>query len=299
MAKFKSKGLRYAFRDGFVSLKRHPLILLASITTMTLMLFLLAVFMAFAMNVTNLIKIAGQQPPIEIQFKQDAADGEITVILESLYQDDRVVENILISPEENFERFKEQLGKDELFSDFDYLQYIPYTITVRLSDPALGEQFYEDYANLPGVREVQMEAQVMSFLQQAIRSVSIASLLIFIALGVISSFIISNMVRVAALSRSVEISIMKYMGATNRYIRIPFIVEGVVVGLVSALLATLLAVFAYEGILLRWDPDLATSSFRLMYMGEILPSILLVTFAVGIILGGVSSGLSVKKYVQV
>ncbi len=299
MKRFKSKGLRYAFRDGFVSLKRHPLILLASITTMTLMLFLIAVFMMFAMNVTHLIRIAGQQPPIEIQFAQEAADGEITVVLESLYEDERVVETVLISPEENFERFKEQLGKDELFADFDYMQYIPYTITVRLADPALGEQFFEDYDGLPGIREVMMEAEVMSFLQRTIRSVSIASALIFIALGVISSFIISNMVRVAALSRSVEISIMKYMGATNRYIRIPFIVEGVVVGLVSALLATLLAVFAYEAVLLRWDPDLATSSFRLLYMGDVLPGVLLVTFAVGTILGGVSSGLSVKKYVQV
>ncbi len=299
MKRFKSKGLRYAFRDGFVSLKRHPLILLASITTMTLMLFLIAVFMMFAMNVTHLIRIAGQQPPIEIQFAQEAADGEITVVLESLYEDERVVETVLISPEENFERFKEQLGKDELFADFDYMQYIPYTITVRLADPALGEQFFEDYDGLPGIREVMMEAEVMSFLQRTIRSVSIASALIFIALGVISSFIISNMVRVAALSRSVEISIMKYMGATNRYIRIPFIVEGVVVGLVSALLATLLAVFAYEAVLLRWDPDLATSSFRLLYMGDVLPGVLLVTFAVGTVLGGVSSGLSVKKYVQV
>ena len=263
---------------------------------MTLMLFLIAVFMMFAMNVTHLIRIAGQQPPIEIQFAQKPRTGNHGGPRIPLRRR-RVVETVLISPEENFERFRTArqgriVCRLRLYAIHSLYNYRP------PADPPWANSF-EDYDGLPGIREVMMEAEVMSFLQRTIRSVSIASALIFIALGVISSFIISNMVRVAALSRSVEISIMKYMGATNRYIRIPFIVEGVVVGLVSALLATLLAVFAYEAVLLRWDPDLATSSFRLLYMGDVLPGVLLVTFAVGTVLGGVSSGLSVKKYVQV
>ncbi|MDO5733870.1 MAG: permease-like cell division protein FtsX [Eubacteriales bacterium] len=297
--KFKSKGLRYAFRDGFVSLRRHPLILLASVTTMTLMLFLLAIFMAFAMNVVNLINLAGQQPPIEIQFQQQVAEGDVFALQQRLQMDSRVLESSVSNPTQNFNRFKAQMGASELYEGFDYEKYIPYTIQVRLNDPATGQDFKEEYSVYPGVREILMEAQVMIFLQKAIRSVSLASSLVFLALAVISSFIIANMVRVAVLSRSVEISIMKYMGATNLYIRIPFIVEGIVVGVVSALLATTIAFFTYQALLLRFDPSRAASEFHLLAQSQVLPAMAAVTFIVGILLGGISSGLSVRKYVQV
>ncbi len=296
---FKSKGLRYAFRDGFVSLRRHPLILLASITTMTLMLYLLSIFMAFAMNVVYLINVAGQQPPIEIQFQQTATDGDVSAMKQRLDADERVLEAMVSNPEENFIRFKNQMGTEELYADFDYQKYIPYTIQIRLSDPAEGKDFKDEYILYPGVRDILMEDQLMGFLQKAIRSVSLATSLIFVALAIISSFIIANMVRVAILSRSVEISIMKYMGATNLYIRIPFVVEGIVVGLVSACLATILAFFTYETLLLRFDPSIATSDFHLLSHGQVLPAIIGISFAVGILLGGVSSGLSVKKHIQV
>ncbi|MDO5737719.1 MAG: permease-like cell division protein FtsX [Eubacteriales bacterium] len=295
----KSKGLRYAFKDGFVSLRRHPLILLASITTMTLMLYLLSIFMAFALNVVHLINIAGQQPPIEIQFQQTATPGDVAAMEQRLASDKRVLEKNVSDPEANFIRFKKQMGEEELYADFDYHQYIPYTIQVRLEDPAEGAAFKEEYSVLPGVREILMEDQLMGFLQKAIRSVSLATSLVFIALAIISCFIIANMVRVAILSRSVEISIMKYMGATNLYIRIPFVVEGIVVGIVSAILAIILGFFTYETLLLRFDPNLATSDFHLLTHGKILPAMAAISFTVGILLGGISSGASVRKHIQV
>ncbi len=293
----KTKGYRYAIRDGFVGIFRHPLVLIASITTMMMLLYMTACFFAFSTNINHLVNIAGQQPPVEIVFKT-TADGAMARQLDSVLEEsDAVVFHELYTPEQNFENFKKNIGRDELYEGFDYKNRIPYTIQVRLKDPSTGEQFREEVKNFPAVSEVHLEQGVMEFLSKLKVQVNILSSVVFVALSLITIFIISNMTRVAALARSQEINIMKYLGATNRFIRIPFVLQGMIVGFIGATLAGVAYAVTYMALYNRFKvSDLMSHSFSLISPWQLLPLGCILIVLVGLMLGGLTSALSVRKH---
>ena len=121
----------------------------------------------------------------------------------------------------------------------------------------------------------------------------------------IATVVANNTVRIAALSRSREINIMKYIGATNKYIRIPFIVEGATIGMVGALLASLFASLLYNELVKKFSPDslgsmtLGASRYALLPTGRITLILFLLNLLVGVTLCTVISAVSVRKYAKV
>lgn len=290
---------RHSLREMMRNLLRHPLVTLASVTTMTLMLFLLGVFIAFSLNARHMMELAGQKPPVEIRMNIGVLPEEIERVSSVLSNDNNVIEYELFTPEQNLEIFKQAMEKEDLFEDFS-AEYIPYTYTVRLDDPSLAGDFEKSISGLPGVRQVSLEQAVMEFLDSAIRWVNYATLIAFVILGIVAFFIISNMVRIAVLARSTEIGIMKYVGATNWYIRVPYIMEGSVVGLLGALIATLVISISYSRIYEALMPGAeADSVLSMLPSSGLMGQILLVTCLIGIFVGGFGSAVSVRRHVQV
>ena len=140
----------------------------------------------------------------------------------------------------------------------------------------------------------------MKFLTRATHTVNIATVVAFTVLFLISLFIISNMVRISVYSRSTEIAIMKFVGATNGYIRLPYIVEGALVGLVSALCAWGITYFSYRAIYGRAMRSVDPSSlYALLPMRSLSLSVLILCLCSGMVIGAVGSGIAVRKYVKV
>lgn len=292
-----NKGLRYAIRDGFIGILRHPMILIVSITTMFLMLTLLGAFLIFSINAHHLLRVAGEQPPIEVQFAIGTDEQTVRNLETELAANENVVEHKAMSPEENMEAFKARIGEQELFSDFDYAAHIPWTILLRLSDPSLGDAFREEVMKYPGVYDVMMETALMRSLEAANRNVSIVSSVLLIALLLITALIINNMIRIIALSRSSELAIMKLVGATDLYVRIPFMIEGLFISLVAALLSIMLLLFAYGALTQKaLGPALTGDLLNLAVVA--LPVIALV-LSVGLLVGLVTSYVAVKRYIRV
>ncbi len=292
-----NKGLRFAFRDGFKNLIRHPLILLASISTMVLMLILLGAFVLFSLNSAHLLKQAGERPPVEIQFEVGADENLVRALDQKLSENALIVEHKLMSPAENMEFFKERMGKDEFFDDFDYRAHIPWTILLRLSDPALGASFKDEIMKYPGVYDVMMETSLMNLLQEANQKVSIVSAVLFPFFCLITVLIMSNMVRMIALARATEISIMKTMGATDSYIRIPFIVEGLFVAFVSTFMTLLILLLGYQALTGRLQGGAGALHF--LSLTRLILPLLIVLLLVSVIVASLTSVLSVRRYVQV
>ena len=292
-----NKGLRFAFRDGFKNLIRHPLILLASISTMVLMLILLGAFVLFSLNSAHLLKQAGERPPVEIQFEVGADENLVRALDQKLSENALIVEHKLMSPAENMEFFKERMGKDEFFDDFDYRAHIPWTILLRLSDPALGASFKDEIMKYPGVYDVMMETSLMNLLQEANQKVSIVSAVLFPFFCLITVLIMSNMVRMIALARATEISIMKTMGATDSYIRIPFIVEGLFVAFVSTFMTLLILLLGYQALTGRLQGGAGALHF--LSLSRLILPLLIVLLLVSVIVASLTSVLSVRRYVRV
>ena len=140
----------------------------------------------------------------------------------------------------------------------------------------------------------------MKFLTRATRTVNVATVIAFTVLLLIALFIISNMVRISVYSRSAEIAIMKFVGATNGYIRLPYVVEGALVGMVSALCAWGITHFAYSELYKRAMKDVvSTSIYAILPMKSLSVSVLVLCLACGVIIGSVGSGIAVRKYVKV
>ena len=291
--------LRHSLSEGLNNLFRHPLVTLASITTISLMLFLLGSFSIFSLNARQMMARAGEQPPIEITLEIGVTEDEIAAITADLDGNPNVREYQLYTPEQNFETFKANLGQEELFADFS-ADYIPYTYAIRLVDPSGSSDFQAHMEGLVGVRKVALEIKVMAFLSKAILWVNYATLAAFVALGVISFFIISNMVRVAVFARGDEINIMKYVGATNWYIRIPYILEGAVAGLIGGVVAWLVAYLAYSRLFdIFMARTLPTDVLAMIPPSQIALLILYLNLGLGIGVGAIGSAVSVRRYIKV
>ncbi len=295
----KTPMLRHSLKEGLRNIVRHPFVTIVSISTIALMLVLLSTFILFSLNARSIMAQAGQQPPIEITMNLDVQPEQLLQLEENLAVDETVLEYTMYTPQENFDSFKESMENDSLFADFP-VENIPYTFAVRLTDPAEGEGFQTRVLAQPGVRKVSLEQSVMQFLTKAIVFVNYATLAVFVVLILIALFIISNMVRIAVFSRGAEISIMKYVGATNWYIRVPFIIEGGLVGLAGALLAWGLASFGYDRVFAAlMDPGRSDDFLTMLEPALVTGKILLMNLLIGIGVGAVGSALSVRRHISV
>lgn len=299
----KVNEFRYSIKSGFRNLGRHPFLLFASVTTLALMLFLLSIFVAFSLNATSLSEIASQQPPITISMRVQADDSSIEQMRNFLSsRSEDIVEYVEFTPAMNFASFKEDMGKEELWEDFSIEDNIPYTFNVRLADPGEGEEFKSNVEAMPDVYEVLMESEVMSFLDKVTRWTNRIGFIVFIVLSVVSALIVANMIRVAVLSRSHEINIMKYLGATKGFIQLPFIIEGLVSGFIGALLASLASGLLYVYVQGRFDSGLSSISsgvFSLLPNSTVIRTITLINMGVAFVLCLFASMLSVRKHSNV
>lgn len=290
-----------SIKEGFRGITRHPLVTIASVTTILLMLILMSTFFVFSANARNMMKKLAQQPPIEVYMKTTASVDEINATSTYICQDPNVIEIHLSSPEENYLSFKENLGNSSsILDDFDYNTYLPYSFSVRISDPAKADEVVQRISSMPGVGRVAQESNVMTFLSKARTAVNIATVIAFVVLFVIALFIISNMVRISVYSRASEIEIMKFVGATNFYIRMPYIIEGGIVGLISAICAWGITTVAYRAIYYKAMAGIDPASFyALLPTRNITWWILLIVVLIGVLIGAVGSGISVRKYIKV
>ncbi len=291
--------VHHTLEEGLRNIVRHPLVTLASITTIALMLVLMGAFTVFSFNARQIMAQAGQQPPIEITMELGVDETALAEVDTVLAASDDVLDYTMHTPQDNFDQFKENMGQDDLFNDFPVTN-IPYTYTVRLNDPSQGQAFQAQISGIPGVRKVSLELSVMQFLSQAIVWVNYATLAAFIILCLISFLIISNMVRVAVFARGEEISIMKYVGATNWYIRIPYIIEGALVGLAGAFLAWLIIWLAYNRIYDVLMVGIKPTDFLAMVTpAAVAQKILLINILIGVGVGSLGSAIAVRRHIQV
>jgi len=295
----KLSTIRHSCKEGLNNIIRHPLMTMASISTIALMLFILGAFTVFSINARSIMEKIGQQPPIELVLNLDVSSTERDQIMQTLDDDPSVLEHSIYSPEDNLASFKKEMGEEDLFEGFS-ASNLPYTISVRLTDPASGDSFMAQYGGVPGISKISMENSVMLFLSKAMIWINYATLIAFGVLFLVSLFIISNMVRVAVFSRGEEINIMKYIGASNWYIRFPYIIEGAFVGFTGGLIAFLSVLTVYSRI---YNPSLVgdrqSALLSLLPGWSFVPPLILTCVILGMIIGSVGSAYSVRHYIKV
>lgn len=290
----------HAIRESFHNIFSHLLLTLASLTTMTLMLTLLGAFALFSLNANQLVNRMSQEPPVEVFLKVGANDQQLQQVEAAVQQYKGVLSVERITSEENFKKFKDSMGEEGSVLDYFDPSQIPASLIVKLRSPNELNGFKAQIEGVPGVDRIDYNQSVAEVLSRVSRWVNIGSIVIFSVLCLVAFFIISNMVRISVFSRSAEIQIMKYIGATNTYIRIPYVLEGAIIGLFGAMISWVILYFLYSALYDRLMQDTPlTSTYALLTLPTLAWRIALLTGVLGVLVGMIGSAISVRRHVKV
>ena len=239
----------YTLRQGIKNIRRNLMFSIASVLTMTACIFLFGVFYSIVNNVNNIAHKVEEEVPITVFFEEGTTEEEMQAVGEQIKERPEVARIEFESAYDAWESFKEQYfqGSDaaEGFKDDNPLvnsaNYRVYLNTIEKQN-ALSSYI----AGLEHVREVNQSEEAAQTLGSLNRLVSYASIAVIAILLVISVFLISNTVSVGISVRKEEIAIMKYIGATDAFVRAPFVLEGLVLGIIGAAIPLVALYFAYN-----------------------------------------------------
>lgn len=298
----KIRTIKYIIKDSIVNTYKNKLMSLASISAVVASLIIFGVFYVISINMNFNTKLLTQQPEIRVFCKPEDDDIQIGYIEEKIAKDSRVMSYRKISKQEAFELVKEMLGDDNSVLEGMDSSFLPVKFAVKLKNPREYEAAANEYKTIPGVENVDYSQKTVEFFSRLQYWIRVISLFLVILLLLISVFIISNTIRLTVFARRREINIMKYVGATDWFIRWPFVIEGVIIGIAGALVTFILVSYGYTAVENWFKGDL---SYMTVYMIKIvkLKDIGLQMFAIfsliGTAVGALGSLVSIRKYLRV
>ena len=299
----KYNVLNYLVKEGFRSVFKNKKATLASLGTMCATMFIFGIFFALGENINFFVKGIQEDQAIRVNIEKTATNEEIEVLKEQIKQIKGVnTENIELQSEEDaMNSLKERWGENAYVLDSFDANILPKAYIVRLTDLELNLQVQDQIIKLENVSSITNANSTVSTLVSVANGVRIVTLALLILLIVISIFIISNTIKLTVHARRKEISIMKYVGATNGFIRFPFIIEGIVIGVVAGAITILLLGLAYNGIM----PTFASAEISInmgisiVSFADLFTSIVILYLILGIVIGVVGSSISMRKYLEV
>jgi cell division transport system permease protein len=291
-------NLRYLTKEGFRNIRVHKLMTVASITVMLSCLLLIGGAYLIYTNIQSVIERVGEQNVIMVFVDDNASNDEEAALGEDIRVNPNVKECIFVSRDESYSNILYSMGDaasvlSEIGSDF-----LPNAYKVTIRDM---EQFDETVAQIRGyngVLSVRENGELAARIADIQNAVSIVSVVIVIILLLVSLFIIANTVRITMFSRSLEISIMKAVGATNWFIRWPFLVEGVIIGVLSALLSFGLIFGLYAAAEKVLASMFAILGNTMVPFEDCIWTLLVAFLATGIVTGAMGSFISLGKYLK-
>ena len=292
-------------KEGMKNICRNIWFSLASVATISACIFLFCLFFSIIANIQYMVKNVENTLGITVLFNEDLSEEEIQGMGEMIHQRPEIREMYYISAEDAWNSFKEEYfaGHEELADGF------------AEDNPLAGSASYEIYLNdiseqgelvaylqsLDGVRQVNYSNTAVVGFSGFNRVIGILSSLIIGVLLAVSLFLINNTISVAAAFRKQECQIMRLIGATNFMIRAPFIVEGVMIGLVGAVIPLVGNYFLYtKGIVyLAQRFHVLSDLFSFIPVGQIYPLMIGAAMALGVGIGFLGSFFTIRKYMKV
>ena len=291
----------YTLWQGFKNIFRNKLFSLASIATIGACLFLFGIFYAILANFENIVKTAEEGVCIVVFCDEDITDKRIDEIGEMINKRAEVSALNFVSADEAWETFKEDyLGEySEGFTENPLAGSSNYEI--YLNDVSMQASLVTYIESIPGVREVKRSELTALTLSSANKLIGYVSVGIIGILLAVSVFLISNTVTIGISVRSEEISIMKYVGATDFFVRAPFVIEGMLIGLIGAAIPLTVIYFVYNRALTFVTEQFSVLSSLLNFLSvdKVFSVLLPVSLAVGVGIGFFGSFITVRKHLHV
>lgn len=298
-------SFKYLFRQGLHNMLANRMMTLASLGVLMVCMLLTGFTGLLSANVNSLMEWLGGENEMVVMLDRSATETEYEVTGAQIRSIDGVAEAIYTSKQDALDQLSGEMGEyaylfNELAGEENplYAQY-----TVRVSDPARMEEIANEIRSLDCVEMVNSPDGLVKTFLNVQKWVQIISWGLVTVLGVVSAVVISNTIRLTVFARRKEINIMKFVGATNGFIRMPFFVEGMTVGVVAGLLASGLVIGGYHLLLQKaaayfagWE-DVVTAV--LLPVQAVWPWVTGGFVAFGLVLGGIGTITSMRRYLDV
>ncbi len=295
----------YCFMQGLKNIRRNLLFSLASIGTIVACLFLFGIFYAVVINFESMMKQMEEAVAVTVFFNPDISQEKIDEIGEAIRVREEVNTMDFVSAEEAWKKFSLDLYEDQekidaaFGSDNPLKDYASYNITI--ANVEQQPEFVRFLESLDGVRMVKSSAATAESFASINSLVGYASIAVIIILLLVSVFLISNTITIGITIRKEEISIMKLIGATDFFVRVPFIVEGVTIGLAGSVVPCVFLYFMYEMV-----ADFLTSTFvnlgrwmNFLPRNEVFQTLIPACLLIGIGIGFIGSIVTTRKHLKV
>ena len=294
----KVRTIEYYIREVFISLRRNNWMSVASIGTVAVSLFIFGMFLMMVMNMNKLAENMESQVQINV-YLLDKVDRQQARDIEKNLKEIEGVESVgFVTKDEAMERFKDRLGDQKTLLDaLDETNPLPDSFEVTVTNPDLVKTAAEKMEKLDGVECAKYGQDVMEHLFEITRLLRIFGFTLMLVLAFATLFIISNTIRLTVFARRKEIAIMKYVGATDWFIRWPFVMEGMVLGLFGSIIAAMVLRTAYTAMAEKVYDTLAF--FPLIPEQPFLTYITIIVVISGMVVGAIGSAVSIKKFLKV
>jgi cell division transport system permease protein len=300
--KMKIRTIRYIIKDGIANITKNKLMSLAAISIVVASLTIFGIFYMLIMNFKYNVMNLKEQPEIQVFCQVDLDDVGIKIIENALTNNERIKQITIVSKEQAFRKVKSLLGDDvNLLEGMDN-SFLPISFIIKLHNPEDSEELIGELAQISGVDKVSYPQKTVEFISKFTGWIQLVSSFLIAVLLIVSIFIIANTIRLTVFARRREINIMKYIGATDWFIRWPFVVEGVIIGILGAIFAFLISGYGYNALEVRFTKELArtgTSIVQLMELKSISAKIILFYLVLGCVVGAIGSIASIRKYLKV
>lgn len=297
----KYNVISYFLSEGFKNLLKNKKSTISCLGVMCATMFIFGLFFAIGKNVNHIINDLKKDQGMQVFMKDDATEEQISSLKEKLTKIEGVNSVTFVSKEEAYNITKEKYGKNEKALRGITADIFPVSFVITLTDLTLNNQVYEEINVLEEVDEIQNKKTTIDNLLKFGNGVKVVTFTMFAILIIISLFIISNTIKLTVHARRKEISIMKYVGATNGFIRTPFMIEGIIIGLISGILSIIIVGGCYNYVLksILQTSAWQTIGFELLTFGQMISTIVLVYMILGVGIGIVGSSISMRKYLNV
>lgn len=300
----KARSVRYLIGEGLKNIWLNRMMSIASIGVLMASMLLMGIAIAFSENVDRIMSGIESQNVVMIFLEEELSDEQV----QSVYEQIKALDNInpdettYISSDQALEGVLNEMGPqyEEYFNQYfeDGNTIMPETVRASMIDLEKYDQTIAAIENVEGVDSYNSSRDLAVILTTVRDAINTAGIWIIVLLSLIALVIISNTVRITMFNRKLEISIMKAVGATNGFIRFPFMVEGITLGVIASVLTVGVEYLLYKLAIKALAPIIDILGYNPVPFSDFMWLILLIFLALGIISGLIASIITISKYLR-
>ncbi len=290
----------YTWKQAFSQIFRNKGMSFTATIAITAMMLILGLFFATFVNVDLFAEVIQQDyNVIEVYLEDKNDDAKNEAIGDDLKNIDGVTSVKYRSKEDAMEIMKERWGDNAYLLDNLQSNPLPDSYLVYVKDKDSADAVSKAAPEIDGVDDIKYYQDTVEKLSKVTHAIEVGSIVIMAFLVIVSIILVANTIKLTIFNRSKEIGIMKYLGATDWFVRAPFVVEGLILGAFSALISTGILGFAYSRFVASIGPDiLRVLSVPVISTSYLMPNLLIIFLALGVGIGICGSIISIRKFLD-